>query len=440
MPNPYLPSWEYIPDGEPRVFGNRVYVYGSHDEAGSDRFCDFKLKVWSADVNDLANWVCHGDSFHTRVDRDHASNTDWTDRELYAPDVIEKDGKYYLYAYIIGSVGCVAVSDRPEGPFELLSTYQVPDHSDPLLTERIMIDPGVLVDDDGRVYIYCGYLRSYMAELNAANMVEVLPGTFQKDFIPVEEPFSFFEACSPRKVGDTYYLIYSPKQGSRLDYATSKSPTGPFEYGGTIVDNGVDYPGGNNHGSICQINGQWYIFYHRMTNNTVMSRRACVERIEILPDGRIPQVEMTSLGFDRSLSPYRYTPADYACVLKGGCYITERNTLERAIVHIVDESVIGFKYYDFGEDYSSKTMEFTAKIRGCGNKGTMRILLDDAAEGTEIGSCEIGPGDGIAKAVVSCVTGVHSIYFVFDDGYSGYFGEFFEGRPICELEGFVFHK
>ena len=97
-------------------------------------------------------------------------------------------------------------------------------------------------------------------------MYEVIDGTYQTDIIPVNEnEDGFFEACSPRKVGDTYYLIYSPRIGSRLTYATSKSPTGPFTYRGYIVDNGVDYPGGNNHGSICNINGQWYIFYHRMT-------------------------------------------------------------------------------------------------------------------------------------------------------------------------------
>ncbi|MEF2965746.1 family 43 glycosylhydrolase [Paenibacillus sp. M1] len=440
MANPYLPNWEYIPDGEPRVFGDRVYIYGSHDLAGSDRFCDYKLKVWSADIHRLDDWKCHGDAFHTRMDRDHESDTAWSDRELYAPDVVEKEGKYYLYAYIVGSKGCVAVSDRPEGPFELVSRYQVQDHEDPILADGQFVDPGVLVDDDGRVYIYCGYLGSYMAEINAANMYEILPGTFKKDILPTDEPFAFFEACSPRKVGDTYYLIYSPKIGSRLDYATSHSPTGPFEYRGTIIDNGLDYPGGNNHGSICEIDGQWYIFYHRMTNNTVMSRRGCVERIEILPDGSIPQVEMTSLGFEVSLSPYRPTPADAACMLKGGCFITERNVLDRAVVNIMNGSIIGYKYFDFGKDFSSSTMEFTAKIRGCGNKGTMRILIDDDAAGEEIGRCEIGADDGTVNTVVKCVTGVHTVYLVFEDGYSGYFGEFFKGRPICELESFVFHK
>jgi hypothetical protein len=85
-------------------------------------------------------------------------------------------------------------------------------------------------------------------------------------------------------------------------------------------------------------------------------------------------------------------------------------------------------------------MEFAAKIRGSGNKGTMRILIDDYDTGEEIGKCEIGKDDGVIHAVVASVTGRHSVYFVFDDGYRGYFGEFFKGRPICELESFVFHK
>ena len=100
MANPYLPSWEYIPDGEPRVFGDRVYVYGSHDRVDSAEFCDYKLKVWSAPVNEPGKWVCHGDAFHTKADRDHSSDVDWSEKCLYAPDVVEKDGKYYLYAYI----------------------------------------------------------------------------------------------------------------------------------------------------------------------------------------------------------------------------------------------------------------------------------------------------------------------------------------------------
>lgn len=468
MPNPYLPNWEYIPDGEPRVFGSRVYVYGSHDRSGSTRFCDYVLKCWSAPIDNLNDWICHGDIFHTRADRDHDSDTPWAkeDNELYAPDVVEKDGKYYLFAYIINSIGCVAVSDRPEGPFRLLSQYRYT-MPDAVCCNGWFIDPGVLVDDDGKVYIYCGFERSFMAQVNPDNMYEILDNSYIEHIIPCqlaaqpgksskttnpptvegspvadaygfdEKDTLFFEACSPRKIGSTYYLIYSPKRGSRLAYATSDSPTGPFTYRGYIVDNGVDYPGGNNHGSVACINGQWYIFYHRMTNGTIMSRRGCVERITILPDGSIPPVEMTSLGFEESLSPYKITPADLACVLKGGAIVTEKNVFERVITGITDGCEIGYKYFDFGEDNSSKTMEFAARVNGLGCNCKLHILLDDL---TEIGVCEIGPDSGVVSAVVENVMGRHAIYFQITTDYTGWPGESFKNRSLFELRDFVFLK
>ncbi len=439
MANPFLPGWEYIPDGEPRVFGDRVYIYGSHDNAGSDSFCDYKLKVWSAPVDDLNNWVCHGDIFHTRPDRDHPSDTDWTDNPLYAPDVVEKDGKYYLYCYILWNKGCVAVSDKPEGPFKLLSTYNY-DLPDNLVEDGVFVDPGVLVDDDGRVYIYCGFEKSYMAELKS-NMYEIISESYKPDIIPADksDEKGFFEACSMRKVGDTYYLIYSPNKGNRLEYMTSDSPTGPFTYRGTIVDNGIDYPAGNNHGSICCIKGQWYIFYHRMTNATITSRRACVEKIKILADGTIPQVEMTSLGFENSLNPYRITPSDIACVLKGGCFVTELDYFTRIITNIKPGCVIGYKYFDFGEDYSSETMEFSVKVNGSGCNATIRIMID-GEDGTEIGQCVVGAGSGTYSAVVKNVTGRHSVFFKIEHNYTGWFVDWYKERNLFELESFVFMK
>jgi hypothetical protein len=279
-----------------------------------------------------------------------------------------------------------------------------------------------------------------MAEINPKNMYEIIDGSYRDDIIPVEAPHKFFEACSPRKVGSVYYMIYSPNPGSRLVYATSSSPTGPFEYRGIIVDNAVDYPGGNNHGSICKIKDQWYIFYHRMTNGTIMSRRACVERIEILPDGTIPQTEMTSLGFEKSLSPYQITGADTACVLKGGCMITELDVFTRVVTDITSGCVIGYKYFDFGDDFSSATMEFSANVRGAGCKSKIRVLVDDPQNGEEIGDCEIGMNDGVYNAVVKIVTGRHAVFFVIQDGFSGHFVKMFNGRRLFDLVSFVFMK
>ena len=436
MANPYLPNWEYIPDGEPRVFGDRIYVYGSHDRKDSIDFCDYKLKVWSAPVSDPTKWVCHGDIFRSRDGHDSPSDVDWTDELLFAPDVVERGGKYYLYAYIVNAKGCVAVADRPEGPFRLLSRYEydIPNHYD----NGTFIDPGVLVDDDGRVYIYCGYQGSYMCELKD-NMYEAVPGSYKLDIIPTAEPHRFFEACSPRKINGTYYLIYSPQRGSCLDYATSDSPTGPFTYRGTIIDNGIDFPGGNDHGSVCCINGQWYIFYHRMTNGTIMSRRGCVERIEILPDGTIPQVEMTSLGFEESLNPYDFTQADTACVLKGGCYITETSVFERPIVNITDGCVMGWKYFDFGEDFASKTMQIRLKLRGTGSRGRVHVRLD-SEDGEELGTVDFAEDSGTAGARIKAATGRHAVFLVAESGYEGWFAGEMKGRQLFMLDGFVIMK
>ena len=436
MANPYLPSWEYVPDGEPRVFGDRIYIYGSHDRKDSIDFCDYKLKVWSAPVSDPTKWVCHGDIFRSRDGHDSPSDVDWTDELLFAPDVVERGGKYYLYAYIVNAKGCVAVADRPEGPFRLLSRYEydIPNHYD----NGTFIDPGVLVDDDGRVYIYCGYQGSYMCELKD-NMYEAVPGSYTLDIIPTAEPHRFFEACSPRKINGTYYLIYSPQRGSCLDYATSDSPTGPFTYRGTIIDNGIDFPGGNDHGSVCCINGQWYIFYHRMTNGTIMSRRGCVERIEILPDGTIPQVEMTSLGFEESLNPYDFTPADTACVLKGGCYITETSVFERPIVNVTDGCVMGWKYFDFGEDFASKTMQIRLKLRGTGSRGRVHVRLD-SEDGKELGTVDFAEDSGTAGARIKAATGRHAVFLVAESGYEGWFAGEMKGRQLFMLDGFVIMK
>ncbi len=468
MSNPYLPKWEYIPDGEPRTFGDRVYIYGSHDAAGNAEFCDYKLKCWSAPVSDPTNWVCHGDIFHTMADRDHESDITWGNDQtrLFAPDVVEKDGKYYLYAYIVNGKGCVAVADKPEGPFKLVSQYKynIPNE---VCCNGWFIDPGVLVDDDTRVYIYCGYQRSFLAEINGDNMYEILDDTLKEHFIPAEETKEgnfdehdklFFEACSPRKVGDLYYMIYSPLRCSTLAYATSTSPTGPFTFRGYIVDSGKDYPGGNDHGSIMKVGDQWYVFYHRMTNNTIMSRRGCVEKIEILPDGTIPMVETTSLGFAESLNPFEITPADICCVLKGSGFVTEKNVFTRVVTNIRKDTVIGYKYFDFGEDFGSKTMEFAAKVHGCGCDCRMDIYIDGDGSGVEpgrvdgadqpgsepvgekIGSVVIGHDSGVVETIVKAVTGRHSVYFRIDTDYSGWMGEMFKERTLFELEEFVFMK
>lgn len=144
-----------------------------------------------------------------------------------------------------------------------------------------------------------------------------------------------------RKIGDTYYAVFADIEHGKptsLGYATAKSPLGPYFYGGVIIDNdGCDPATWNNHGSIECFQGQWYVFYHRSSRNTKVNRRVCAEKIEILPDGRIPEVLMTSQGpgdpFVLEEKIYGYQ----ACGCYGGCYIDYDGQSEEEFLKVTED-------------------------------------------------------------------------------------------------------
>ena len=319
--NPYLPTYEYIPDGEPRVFGSRLYVFGSHDKAHGTEYCQNDYVCWSAPVDDLGNWRYEGVIY--RKEQEPLYNGRDI-RNLYAPDVVQgTDGRYYLYYSMENSeVISVAVCDTPAGSYVFLGHVHDENGYEPGSREGdwIQFDPGVLVDDDGRVYLYSGFnpffpfkshrtfVGAYVMELKP-DMV-TLAGE-PKIIMPKENKeignHNFFEASSIRKIGTTYYFVYSSQQCVELCYATSIYPDREFTYRGTIISNidvgvnGNTEPtnhGGNNHGGMVQIGEQWYIFYHRPTNQTMFSRQGSAEPIVIAEDGTIQQVEMTSCGLN----------------------------------------------------------------------------------------------------------------------------------------------
>ena len=354
--NPYLPLWEYIPDGEPYVFEDpdrpgeyRVYIYGSHDTL-KDSYCGRDQVVWSASVDDLRHWRYDGVIFTSEKDRDgNALREDGLGDVLFAPDIAVRqagDRKlYYLYPNTQDGRRhtMVAVSERPDGPFKVVNWSK----DDPAATSGVLgFDPAVFVDDDGRVYGYWGFEHSYGAELDPENMADVLEGTGIIDgMIPScrdEGEFRFFEASSLRKIEDKYVLIYSrmtaegenglPACNYNLAYAYSDAPLGPWTYGGTIIDcRGRDTdadgkvictgcPYGKTHGSILKIGKQWWVFYHRQTGTDEYSRQAMVSPIEVkVQKGKggkvsISEAEITSEGFSlEGLDPLRKTPAGLAC-------------------------------------------------------------------------------------------------------------------------------
>ena len=359
--NPFLPLWEHIPDGEPYVFedpdqpGNyRVYLYGSHDNLVT-AYCGRDQVVWSAPVEDLCHWRYDGIIFSVDKNADGESlSPDGLADVLYAPDVTLVTGAdgtktYYLYPNDQngGRNGLIAKSSRPDGPFEVCNwSKENPNETDGVLR----FDPAVFVDDDGRVYGYWGFERSYAAELDPATMATVKPGAeIVEDMVSgryQEGVFSFFEASSIRKVKDKYVFIYSrftkdgenglPVSNYTLAYAYSDYPLGPWTYGGTLIDaraRDVNEQGdpiatatvdGNTHGSICEINGQWYVFYHRQTGTDEFARQAMVAPIEVkVEEGEggkveISEGEYTSEGFSlQGLNPLERHSAGIACWYTG---------------------------------------------------------------------------------------------------------------------------
>jgi len=389
--NPYLPSWEYIPDGEPYVFEGRVYVYGSHDRFNGHVFCLNDYVCWSAPVNDLGDWRCEGVIYKKT---DDPLNPDGR-MCLYAPDVTQgPDGRYYIY-YVLDKVPVVsvAVCDSPAGAYEFLGYVHYADGT--LLGEREgdepQFDPGVLTEGN-RTYLYTGFSGPGDASRHGAmatvldqdmlTIVEapvfIVPGQVYSKNTTFEK-HAFFEAPSMRKIDDVYYFIYSSEVMHELCYATSHHPTKGFTYQGVVVSNNdlhIDhykpaekpmYYGGNNHGSIVEIEGQWYVFYHRHTNGTSFSRQGCIEPITINDEGQIQQAEMTSSGPNgKALIGAGEYPAYIACNLFGpeesiysglGGYMNNHfpkitqdgkdgDEEYGYIANMMDGAVAGFKYFE----------------------------------------------------------------------------------------------
>lgn len=435
--NPYLPSYEYVPDGEPHVFNGRVYVYGSHDRFGGNDFCLNDYVCWSARADDLANWRYEGTSYRSVQDPLCAEGS--TAMRLFAPDVQRGgDGRYYLF-YALEFCGriSVAVSESPVGPFQFYDHVHYPDGT--LLGAKegdaFQYDPGIFVDDNGRVYLVSGFcpipginpkfaamhlvtkgcqlieLADDMCTVREAPQI-VLPQQADAEGTEFAE-HPFFEAPSLRKANGRYYLIYSSTQNHELCYAVADKPQGVYHYGGTIVSNGdIGLDGrtvpcnytGTNHGSIVEINGQWYVFYHRQTNRTPYSRQGCAEKITLLPDGSIPQVRVTSCGLNNGPLKIGYSyPAGIACCLQtanGAGPYRAKTTIGEEHPYITQD----------GPDGDIFAQQYVANLRDGSNAGYRSFLLHPGTDLTVTyrctgdGTLEIAAKESGASALVFPVT------------------------------------
>ena len=463
--NPYMPLWEHVPDGEPRVFTyngeTRIYLYGSHDTKKTD-YCGPDYVVWSAPVDDPTNWTCHGICYTASDGGD-----------LYAPDVVQKGDTFYMYAAENrGSSIMLVTSKCPWGPFE-----------NPVKTE-LGFDPGILVDDDGRTYAFWGFCESHAGELND-DMATLKPETVRHHIMGHSKPFwikeddghvdpvdGFFEASSPRKINGKYVLIYSkryeypkPENGvfgscnGFLSYKWADSPLGDYKEGGDISFNGgevitgpdgngiMTYQWGNNHGSLMKVKDQWYVFYHRQTGCNEYSRQAMVEPVDIAmgKDGKIyigkityengepvksDVVEATSQGFYLDgLDAFAVISAGYTChmydglgkpMYQGNAEGTNEGVRvahiqpvyegdSSPVVDIQSGATIGFKYLNFGTEGASK-----AVLTGDIPAGTTVSIMLDSYNGKTVATTEVSADSKeITFELTEKVTGKHAVYFGF---------------------------
>jgi beta-xylosidase len=417
--NPIVPPGTYIADPTARAWKDgRVFVYGSRDES-PDYYCSWKYHVLSSP--DLRSWTIHPDSFATKGPGDEVP---YSDEILYAPDAIFRDGKYYLYYCLASSKDTegVAVSDSPVGPFRGGRAID--------LGGRNQIDPTVLVDDDGQAYYAWGQMSLKMAKLKPG-MVELDLATV-KDGVLTEKEHFFHEGAFLFKREGLYYIVFADVsragRPTSLGYATSRSPMGPYEYRGVIVDNDHSDPAvWNNHGSIVETNGRWYVFYHRATHGSNTMRKACVEPIAFRPDGGIPEVEMTTQGAAGPLPARARMDAERACLLYGNVRVLQSGPENEELAQAREGDAAAYKYLDFGGGVS----KVTARVRPGTKPSRIDVALDSSWSGN-VASFDVPAGDGKSwttiSAPVSAARGVHAVWLRFHG----------QGEDVARLDWFLF--
>lgn len=428
--NPFLPLSLYIPDGEPKLFDGRVYLYGSKDFFGGE-YCSHKYHAYSAPADDLTLWTDHGPIFASTdayLEEGVADGVDWSDALLYAPDVVKKGDTYYLYFCLSDGSEGVAESPCPHGPF--VRARRITMNGEPIRG----IDPSVLRDGDAFYYTW-GQGRCHIARL-ADDMCTLDPATYVDALLSNDAGCQgFHEGSSLRKIGDWYVLIYASEYIMRypnhrgaptcLDYAVSRSPYGPYERRGTIIDNtGVDPQSWNNHGSILRVGDAWFVFYHGSSNNSKYARRARVERIEVdEASGLIRLAEMTSCGFAEALNPEEELPAAYGYRVWGGAYFTEKDG-RFPLIRVKNACAVAYRYFDFGAG-SPRTLTLSCH---CLQGGTAAILIN-GAEKAQVRVEGCGPQE--VSADLGVLSGRAELRIVFSADHDG---------EILELDSIRFRR
>ncbi len=369
-----LVTGQFSADPTARVFNGKMYVYPSHDiptppekSGRKDWFCMEDYHVFSSTT--LTDWTDHG----VIVNQKQVPWVDGASYSMWAPDCVEKNGKYYFYfpANVVkdsttrGGFGVgVGISDKPEGPF----VFQ----PKPIKNVR-GIDPCVLIDKDGQAYIYwvqaglsVAKLKDNLLELDSEpKSIGGLPNGFK------EGPFTF-------ERNGKYYLTYPyvKNKTEQLAYSIGDSPMGPFTYGGVIMDESPTC--WTNHQSIVQYNGQWFLFYHHndYSPNFDKNRSICADSLFFEADGSIRKVIRTLRGIGQTLASTNIQLDRYSAISKTGASIAFLDTTNRfAGWKILLDAEGAWAQYNAVLFDGSTTKKIQASVKSTIG-GTLQIRLD----------------------------------------------------------------
>ena len=413
-----IASHRYLADPGAMVYNGRVYLYCSNDDDNPVGGGYSMQSIVCVSSSDMKNWTDHGEVFRV------PANASWASKS-WAPAVISRNGKFYLYFGNNASGVGVASSTSPTGGFTDAKGGYLVNSSTPGAsgTSQWLFDPAVFIDDDGQAYLYFGGNGASNARVIKLNsdMISV-SGSAASITAP-----NFLEASWMHKRNGVYYFSYSTtgSTGQRIDYMTSSSPTSGFTHRGTAAGQPPSNSN-NNHHSIFLFNGNWYHAYHNRSVATqagiatTYRRNLGIERLDYNSDGTIQQVAYTTDGVPQlsNVSPYANVEAEMTNAQSG---IETESCSEggRDVSYIQNGDWIKIKGVNFG---SASPTTFSARVASATSGGNIEVRWGSATGGTLIATCPVTSTGGwqtwTTKTVTvsTSVTGVHDVYLRFTGG------------------------
>lgn len=412
--NPIVQT-NYTADPAPMVYNGKVYLYTSHDEDESTWFTMNDWRLYTTE--DMVNWTDHGAVLSYK-------EFEWAKRNAWAPQCIERKGKFYMYVPNTtregnGAIG-VAVADSPYGPF-------IDPLGKPLVSNsNADIDPTVFIDDDGQAYLFWGNPVCYYVKLNEDMIsfdgeIKQIPNTIEsfgkRTVDNPQRPTTYEEGPWMYKRNNLYYLFFAAGPISEhIGYSTSKNIEGPWKYQGVVMPT----QGGafTNHPGVIDFKGKSYFFYHNaaLPGGTGFTRSVSVEELKFNKDGSIVQMNMTE-GIKQSLStinPFAKNEAE-TIAWSEGVKSMKNNVVGNFITAKYNDAYTNVKEVDFRKKGASR---FTARIGTTHNSDVSMEIRLDSKDGELIGTVKVPMTGGndrwsVQTIDIKNVSGVHDLYFVF---------------------------